>query len=267
MPLHAPAKRGTPLIARLGPRKIAIGTIAAMMATTTVPTMTGCEAAPAVIQAALTICPQLIAALLKLPISTLPPGYEYCGDYPWTIRGATVKICFFCSREPSDPHYVQLGCSGPYYPLYPSPSENRAQRGNDILDAGVHLSKLECRELLFSIAQGKADELRRRVEASLLMPNERSMPSTHGYRDLTLTLDGAAFVPDGSASVRAHTVVGIEGPIEEVAHYAARTGIRSLEFREGNTAWAIEVCPDFPVAAVFKNTRFVESIPLFAPGN
>ena len=122
MSLHAPEKSRRPLIARIGPRRIALGAIAAMMATATVPTMSGCETAPAIIHAALTICPQLIAALLKLPTDTLPPGYEHCGDHPWTVRGATVKFCFYCSRNPSDPAYVQLGCSGPYYPLYAAPS-------------------------------------------------------------------------------------------------------------------------------------------------
>lgn len=267
MSLHAPEKSRRPLIARIGPRRIALGAIAAMMATATVPTMSGCETAPAIIHAALTICPQLIAALLKLPTDTLPPGYEHCGDLPWTVRGATVKFCFYCSRNPSDPAYVQLGCSGPYYPLYAAPSEGRAQRGNDILDTGVHLSKLECQQILFSIAQGKADEHRRRLQATLVMPNERTMPSTAGYRDLTLTLDGAEFAPDGTTAVRAHSAVSIEGPIEEVAHYAARVGLRSIEFREGGTAWAVEICPDLPVAAVFKNARLVDSMLLFAPGS
>lgn len=269
MSLHAPnkSKRSRrPLLARIGPRRIALGAIAAVLATATVPTMTGCQAAPAIIHAALTVCPQLIAALLKLPIDTLPPGYEHCGDYPWKIRDTTVKLCFYCSRNPADPNYVQLGCSGPYYPIFPAPSDGVAQRGNDILDTGVHLSKLDCQQLLFSIAQGKADEHRRRLQATLVMPNERTMPSTAGYRDLTLTLDGVEFTPDGTTSVGAHSAISIEGPIEEVAHYAARVGLRSIEFHEGRTAWAIEICPAYPVAAVFKNAQHVETMLLFAPG-
>lgn len=254
------------VLRRFGRRGVALGAIAAAMAAASVPALSGCHAAPQIIQAAMTICPPIIEAVLNLPRHTLPEGFEPCGERTWSVRGATVRLCFHCSRDPSEPVFVQFGCGGKYYPVYPAPAQGRPGWKDDALDTGVHLSKLECEEMLLALAEGKADEFRRRVQASIVMPNERLMPSVAGYRSITLTLDGAAFVPDGGDPVRAHAAVGIEGTVEEVAHYAAAVGVRSLEFREGGTAWAIEVCPGFPVAAVFRNGELVESMILFAPG-
>jgi len=253
------------LLGRFSRRGVALGALTAVMATATVPTMTGCHVAPQVIQAALVACPVLLEFLQKLPQDNLPDGYEPCGEDVWNVRGAGIKLCFYCSRDASRPVFVRLGCSGKYFPVFPAPEDGRPARRTNILETGIRLDKMECHDILFAIAQGKADEYRRRLQATIIMPNERLIPSVDGYRSIALTLDGAEFAPDGTDFVAAHAAIGIEGTIEEVAHYAARVGVRSLEFRDGNTAWAVEVCPNFPIAAIFKNGVLVETMPLFAP--
>jgi len=262
---HAPSRGKGLRFSRLGGRGVALGAIAAVLATASVPAMTGCQSVPQIVHAVMTICPPLIEAVRNMPHDTLPAGYEPCGEEPWTVRGATIKLCFHCSRDATRPVYVQLGCSGKYFPVYPSTDDDRTPRKDHVLDTGVHLSSIDCEETLLAIAQGKADQYRRRLQASIVIPNERLLPSAAGYRSLTITLDGVEITPDGGDFATAHSAVGIEGTLDEVAHYAARAGIRSLEFRESGTAWAVEVCPDFPVAAVFKNAELVETMLLFSP--
>lgn len=82
-----------------------------------------------------------------------------------------------------------------------------------------------------------------------------------------MSIDGAPARPDGDTPVDAGAAVHLSGDFDEVAHYAAELGVRSVEFRDGKDAWTVDVNRDFPAIAIFRNGRFVEARFLFAPGS
>lgn len=269
MPQHMPrnmsgiaARHGRTGITRRG---MVLGAVALAVGAAALPTMPGCKAVPYLINTAVSLCAPLLAAILDRPVDTLPPNYTECGQHTWSVRGAEVKFCLYCSPIATDPVHIRLNCEGPYYPI--KLREPRPSAGSDgsLSEGGVHLSKLECDEYILALAQAQADALRSTADATLILPNDRVLPDATHFDGLAVSADNRPVLPDGALEFAAGTAVRVSGDFDQVARYAAETGVRSLEFREGPNAWTVEVNPRFAAAAIFKNGRFVEARFLFTP--
>ncbi|MFZ9915030.1 MAG: hypothetical protein ACO3IB_06780, partial [Phycisphaerales bacterium] len=102
---------------------------------TTLVAAPACSITPALIDAAITVCRAVIMQVLERPVDVLPDGYEPCGSDSWTVRGRTVRFCFYCKPDHSAPPIVQLDCEGPYYPFRRplSPAPHRAHGSREPL--------------------------------------------------------------------------------------------------------------------------------------
>ena len=259
---HAPVPRPNPRPSRRG---MIAGALALALTAAAVPALSGCNAVPFVMNTVLSWCLQAVSKVLAEPLDTLPASYSACGQHTWSVRGEKVKFCLYCSPIPSDPVLVQLDCAGDYYPIKLR-DRAAASPADEISDNGqAGIQQLQCDQYLLSLAQAQTDEFQSRVDASIIAPNRRPLPSIEGYDELAIEVDGMPFAPDGAIEVRAGSAVRIHGAFEQAARYAAEAGIRSLEFREDGNAWAIELNPEFSAIAIFKNARLVETRFLFAP--
>ena len=251
-------------------RPLALGAAMLALSALALPVMSGCSSLPYVIHAAVSVCKPLLTAILDDPVDTLPPQYRFCGSPEWQVRGAEVRFCLYCSPDPADPVYIQLDCEGQFHPLKPRGADGGDDGGGQppvaTLDEGGRIiDKLACDEYLFAIAQATADEFRSRADATIVLPNDRVLPELAPYGGIRLQLDGVPAAPDGESVTAAGTAVRVHGDFDQVARYAAELGIRSLEFRDGNDAWSVEVNHEYAAIAIFRNAQFVEARFLLAP--
>lgn len=236
------------------------------------PAMTGCSSLPYVIHAAVSVCKPLLTAILDDPVDSLPPHYRFCGSPEWQVRGTEVRFCLYCSPDPADPVYIQLDCEGKFHPLKPRSADGGGNGAGEppaaaLDEGGLIIEKLSCEEYLLAIAQATADEFRSRADATIVLPNDRVLPDLAPYDGIRLQLDGVSAAPDGVLVTAAGTAVRVHGEFDQVARYAAELGIRSLEFRDGNDAWTVEVNHEYAAIAVFRNAQFVEARFLLAPSD
>ena len=251
-------------------RPLALSAAMLALGALALPVMSGCSSLPYVIHAAVSVCKPLLTAILDDPVDTLPPRYRFCGSPEWQVRGAEVRFCLYCSPDPADPVYIQLDCEGKFHPLKPRGADagdgGASQPPAETLDeGGLIIDKLACEEYLLAIAQATADEFRSRADATIVLPNDRVLPDIAPYDGIRLQLDGVPTTPDGSATTAAGTAVRVHGDFDQGARYAAELGVRSLEFRDGNDAWTVEVNHEYAAVAIFRNARFVEARFLLAP--
>lgn len=257
-------------LSRASRRGILLGAVAATMGVAALPVLPGCQTIPYVANAVVSLCAPLLTAILDVPVDALPPHYTLCERHLWRARGEEIRFCLFCSTIPTEPLYVQLGCEGKYYPMkLRAPTERPPRDGAraNSVDDGIHLAKLDCDQFLLAIAEARYDAIHGTGEATMVLPNERPLPAIEGYPTLEVSIDGAPARPDGDTPVEAGAAVHLSGDFDEVAHYAAELGVRSVEFRDGKDAWNVDVNRDFPAIAIFRNGRFVEARFLFAPGS
>jgi hypothetical protein len=258
MALRPPSARRRPLA--LGATVLALGAL-------TLPVLSGCSTLPYVLHAAVSICKPLLTAILDDPVDTLPPQYRFCGSHEWRVRGAQVRFCLYCSPDAADPVYIQLDCEGKFHPLKPRTADD-GHPAEPTLDAGgLIIDKLSCEEHLLAIAQASADEFRSRADATIVLPNDRVLPDVTPYDGIRVHIDGASALPDGKTEVGAGAAVRVFGDFDQVARYAAELGVRSLEFRDGNDAWSVEVNHQYAAIAIFRNAQLVETRFLFAPAD
>jgi hypothetical protein len=256
------------LLSRASRRSAVLGAVAATLGAASLPALTGCQTLPYVANAVVSLCAPLLTAILDHPVDTLPPTYSLCEQHVWRARGEEIRFCLHCSTVPTDPLYVQLNCEGMFYPLKLRPPTERAprDRARTSTSDGIHLSKMDCDEYLLAIAEARYDAVTGAGEATMVLPNARVLPGTGGYPTLEIRVDGVPTEPDGRTGVDASTAVHLAGDFDEVAHYAAELGVRSVEFRDGKDAWTVDVNHEFSAIAIFRNGRFVEARFLFAPG-
>lgn len=246
-------------------RGMIAGALALALVASAVPALSGCKAVPFMMNTVLSWCLQAVSKVLAEPVNALPAGYSACGQHTWSVRGEKVKFCLYCSPVPSDPVLVQLDCAGDFYPIKLRDREHAAPAGTISESGQAGIQQLQCDQYLLSLAQAQTDEFQSRVDASIIAPNRRPIPSIQGYDELGIEVDGTPFVPDGTVEVRAGAAIRIHGAFDQVARYVAEAGVRSIEFREDGNAWAIDLNPEFSAIAVFKNARLVETRFLFAP--
>ena len=129
----------------------------------------------------------------------------------------------------------------------------------------MHLSKLNCDEYVLTLAQAIHDEQGSHADVSIVVPNDRVLPSIRRYQTLIIEIDGIPARPNGTTLIKSGSAVRVEGDFNEVARYCAEAGVRSIEFNDGLDAWAVEVNPDFATIAIFKNAVFIEARFLFSP--
>lgn len=223
----------------------------------------GCRTIVPIIDTALTVCVNAIRSLLDRPDDELPAGFVQCGPpLVWTERGNEVKFCFYCS--PADPMtvYMQLNCTGPFYPL-----TMRAIGSNApiTVEEGLTLEQMDCRETLLARARSSYDAATRRVTASFASPNDRIFPDPSAYATLEVTVDGTRITNPRDFKVAARREVALSGSLDEVAHYAMVSGLRELAFRDGNARYEAFVNRDFSAMMLFKNGVCVDQRLLFAP--
>jgi len=259
------ASSGASILSRVSRRGAALSALVAAMGVAAVPTMTGCGTLPIVARAVLGVCPEILSRVLNEPIATLPVDYAPCGRQVWRTSGREITFCFFCSPASQAPVYVQLNCTGPYYPVQPRTPQVAPVDPSMPVDEGVQIQKINCHEYLLAIAQAVCDENLAHADATLILPNARSLPSTAEYPTLTVLADGVPTDPSDGHRFDIGASIRVIGDFDEVARYAAESGVRSLEFRTDGNAWRVEVNPEFAAVAIFKNARFIEARFLFSP--
>lgn len=259
------ARRSPFVCSHTSRRGMIAGALAIALTATAVPVLSGCKAVPYLVHTVVSWCLPVLAKVFDDPVSSLPAGYTECGRHKWAVRGEEVRFCVFCSSDPAKPVLIQLNCTGDFYPVKLRDGGGHGTSTTGHLDGESGLGKISCDEYILSVAQAASDEFRSRADASIIAPNTRLLPSVRPYDDLIVEVDGAPAYPDGSSEVQAGDAVRIRGSFDQVARYAAEAGVRSIEFRDGGDAWAVELNPEFSAVAIFRNARLVEARFLFAP--
>jgi hypothetical protein len=225
--------------------------------------MQGCETMGGLVTTVVHVCVPLIRSLLNLPLPDLPAGYSSCGaPVLWEEHGHAVAFCLYCSPLEPSKMYMQLNCSGDYFPLDIRRVEPLAQQ---TIDEGIHLEQMSCEERLLMRARSTYEEWSGRATAAFDCPNDRVFPDVSGYPTLTVSVDGAR-VPSGrDFVVDSRQAVEISGTLDEVAHYAMTAGLRELSFRADGALYEVKMNSEVSAMMIFKNRACIDSRFLFAP--
>jgi hypothetical protein len=130
----------------------------------------------------------------------------------------------------------------------------------------IHAAVSVCKPLLTAILDDPVDTLPPQYRfCGSPEWQVRGLPELAPYGGIRLQLDGVPAAPDGGSVTAAGTAVRVHGDFDQVARYAAELGIRSLEFRDGNDAWSVEVNHEYAAIAIFRNAQVVEARFLLAP--
>lgn len=228
---------------------------------------TGCESLPAAAGVIVSACVQVVAELLDMATPNLPSGYEPCGaPIVWTVHNGTIKACLYCSKANPRKVYVQLDCSGKFYPMNLRPIEGKPAPLMEGVDPGEPgLYKVFCDELFIAQARATYDEWRRRVQVSIDSPNLRMLPSPAGYRTLTVLIDGAPVSFDAGFEIEYGTSIELEGEVDDVARYAMNAGVQSIMFEDGGKSYEIHLNREISAMMVFENEQCIDKRLLFAP--
>jgi hypothetical protein len=225
--------------------------------------MQGCETMGGLVATAVQVCVPLIRTLLNLPLPELPAGYLPCGGpVVWEQNGHSVTICFYCS--PSDPTrmYVQMDCTGEYYPLQ---VRRIGSTASTTFEEGVHLEKLNCEEQLLMRARSTYDAWSGRTSAIFDCPNDRMFPDPAGYPTLVVSVDGRPQRKGRDFTAEFGQEITLAGTLDEVAHYAMISGLRELSFRADGALYEVAVNSEMSAMMVFKNGARIDTRFLFAP--
>lgn len=223
----------------------------------------GCETVGTLVAAAVHVCVPIIRSLIKLPTPELPPGYSPCGDpVVWQERGHTATFCLYCSPFEPAKVYLQMNCTGDYYPLELRPLGSPAAVS---FEEGVHLEKLGCEEQLLIRVRSAYDAWSGRATASFECPNERIFPDPSRYETLTVSVDGKQVADDRDFEVMFGGEVELAGSLDEVAHYAMSAGLRELSFRADGGLYEVSLNNRLSAMMVFKDGAWIDTRFLFAP--
>ena len=225
--------------------------------------MPGCETVGGLVATAVHVCVPLIRSLLNLPVPDLPAGYSSCGaPIVWEEHGNAIAFCLYCSPLEPSRMYLQLNCSGDYFPLEVRRLEPLARQ---TVDEGLHLEKLSCEERLLMRARSTYDEWSGRATAAFDCPNDRVFPDASGYPTLAVSVDGARVQKGRDFAVRFGQAVEFAGTLDEVAHYAMTAGLRELSFRANGALYEVKMNSEVSAVMIFKDGACVDSRFLFAP--
>jgi hypothetical protein len=245
-----------------------VASIVVALGALSIPFIGGCTSIPAQARALIELCPKLIDAIEGLPRNTLPSGYTDCGEIIWKDRGIEISFCLYCSPVDPERVFVQKDCRGPYYPMQRARPRDKPVFSpfSTVSDSSPpFVSQFGCEELATTAAVGRLDEDTWIIDTTIIVPNDRMLPSSREYLGLAVEIDGRAAWPDGTTAIDAGAALRVQGRISEVAHYAATLGLRCVEFRAAGDAWAVDVHPDLPAYAVFKNGKLINHGFIFAP--
>lgn len=225
--------------------------------------MQGCETVGGLVATAVHVCVPLIRSLLDLPLPDLPAGYSSCGaPVVWEEHGHAVAFCLYCSPLEPSRMYLQLNCSGDYFPLEVRRLEPLAQQ---TVDEGIHLEKMDCEERLLMRARSTYDEWSGRATAAFDCPNDRVFPNPSGYPTLTVSVDGARVRRSQDFAVEFGQAIEVAGALDEVAHYAMTAGLHELSFRADGALYEVKLNSAVSAAMIFKDGACIDSRFLFAP--
>jgi hypothetical protein len=230
-----------------------------------VTTMQGCQTLGGLIPLAVKVCVDAVKMLLDLPLEELPDGYVPCGEpVTWEVRGSGMKFCFYCSLADPVKVYMQLGCTGSFYPFRLRPIGDPA--AGDVPGAGsAGIDKVGCDERLLMKAQSIYDEWSGRASAMFPSPNTRLFPDPTAYATLGVALDGVPVSLGGDFLVTEGQRISVEGSLDEVAHYAMISGVTELAFEDGGVRYEVFVNADVSAMMLFRNGVCIEQRLLFAP--
>ena len=228
---------------------------------------TGCQTIPFLADAVVRTCVQIVSELLDLASLQLPAGYELCGaPIVWTVHDGTLKACLYCSKSNPGKVYVQLDCSGKFYPMYLRPIERKPRDVmEDVSPGEPGLYKVFCDELFLTQVQAQYNEWQQRISVALSSPNLRMLPSTQAYRTLTVVVDGVPMQSAVDFDVEFGSMIALEGDVAEVAHYAMNAGVDSIMFEDQGKSYEIHMNREISAMMVFANERCIYKRFLFAP--
>jgi hypothetical protein len=223
----------------------------------------GCETiAPVAIQAAISVCIELVKSLFDAPADQLPAGYVPCDTLDWQVHGHELKFCLFCNPAVESEVFVQFQCTGKYYPM-----RLRRLAQTETLDTveGISIKSIECDERFLIDVRSTVDPFMSAVSCTLEVPSGRTMPSIGHYGALDVRVDGVPAPRRGDFAVDAACTIELDGAFDDVAHYAMTCGIRELAFKDGDNLWSVHANPAVSAIAVFRNDVLYDARFLFAP--
>lgn len=223
----------------------------------------GCETiAPVAVQAAISVCIELVKSLFDAPADQLPAGYVPCDTLDWRIRGQELKFCIFCDPEVDSEVFVQFQCTGKYYPM----RLRRVPRADTLGTVeGISIKSIECDEQFLIDVRSTVDPFMNAVSCTLEVPSGRTMPSIEHYGALDVRIDGVPAPRRGDFAIDAASTIELDGAFDDVAHYAMTCGIRELAFKDGDNLWNVHANPAVSAIAVFRNDELYDARFLFAP--
>ena len=225
--------------------------------------MQGCETiAPAVYFAAKT-CIELIKEMADSPRDRLPVGYERCGEpVVWTVRDQWISFCFYCSDASPNEMYVQIDCTGKYFPFSTRPVPGVQPPPGQ---GGSGIDTIDCDEWLLTKAIAAYDEWSARTVVELEVPNDRVLPDIDPYTTLGVAIDGAPVSPGRDFSAESGQRLRLEGSMKEVAHFAMTAGVEEMTFSHDGARYEVFLNADVSAIMVFKDGACIFKGPLFAP--
>ncbi len=259
----SPINSGSSFVGRFLQKGSLLMATSAVLLCGSAPTLTGCDRLTESVAVIVgEECARLIREVLDNATNHLPNGFEWCGSSEWQCNDQVVRHCYYCSKHDRSKIYVQQDCEGKYYPVRQrylgSPTAGTGPIGPSV---ALH----ECLTKFTLSSKVKTDEAFKRGAGQFLSPDDRMLPRIAGYTDLTVTINGEPIAGVDDFRIDEGSLVSIEGPIEEVAHYAMIIGIEELSLNDGGDNWEIFLNREACALMAFKNDTFVETRFLFAP--
>ncbi|RLS95366.1 MAG: hypothetical protein DWI12_04740 [Planctomycetota bacterium] len=210
----------------------------------------------------MSLCNDLMTQISAAGISAPPTGYQLCKEDDLELANKRYKLCVYCNGEPDDVRYVQLNCEGSLYPAVVRESPMMLDTADG---SGAGLNKISCDERVKAFAYSNASTTETHLDASIVLPDRRTLPDRSAYAGLTILADGQDVPTEGEFELDVGTELRITGPFDLAAHYAALLGVRTLDYKADGAKWHVEIDPNYAVMTILRNHDVHDTRFLFAP--
>ena len=243
-------------------RGLLVGAVLGSLFVTTLPVITGCAGFVVAVEVGMSLCNDLMTQISAAGISAPPTGYQLCKEDDLELANKRYKLCVYCNGEPDDVRYVQLNCEGSLYPAVVRESPMMLDTADG---SGAGLNKISCDERVKAFAYSNASTTETHLDASIVLPDRRTLPDRSAYAGLTILADGQDVPTEGEFELDVGTELRITGPFDLAAHYAALLGVRTLDYKADGAKWHVEIDPNYAVMTILRNHEVHDTRFLFAP--